>query len=281
MSDVRLQKWLADRGVGSRREIEQWIRDGRIAVDGKRAQLGCCVTGVERVRVDGRLIAKSRARQRRRVIAYYKPEGQVTSRNDPEGRPTVFEALPRLRTGRWIAIGRLDLNTQGLLVLTTDGELANRLMHPRYQVEREYAVRVLGDVDGAMVERLQAGVVLDDGTARFDCIADAGGEGANHWYHVILREGRRREVRRLWESQGVRVSRLVRIRYGTVHLPRPLRPGQWKELDGPDLNALLSSVGLDPERQTAKKHGSSRARRPSGGRRSGSARRGSPQRRGR
>ena len=243
----RLQKFLARMGLGSRRQIEDWIRQGRITVNGAVAQLGNQVNGAEKIQIDGRLIRLRPFGQRRRVLAYYKPVGEVTSRHDPEGRPTIFENLPPLHDGRWIAVGRLDLNTQGLLLLTNDGELANRLMHPSSQVEREYAVRVLGAVPPEMLKRLREGVTLEDGVARFDEIREAGGEGANHWYHVILREGRHREVRRLWESQNVTVSRLTRVRYGPVTLRRGLHPGHWDELDEAQIAELLRAVGYAPE----------------------------------
>ncbi len=239
----RLQKFLASAGIGSRRQIEAWIRQGRITVDGVIAQLGVQVTGTERIQLDGRPVLVRALRPRRRVLAYYKPVGEVATRRDPEGRPTVFERLPALHGGRWVAVGRLDLNTQGLLLLTNDGELANRLMHPSAQVEREYAVRVLGEVTRETLRALQEGVKLDDGLARFDEIRDIGGEGVNHWYHVVLREGRNREVRRLWESQGLTVSRLTRVRYGTVTLRRGLHPGQWDELEDEQIAALLEVIG--------------------------------------
>ncbi|MFO1372884.1 MAG: pseudouridine synthase [Candidatus Competibacteraceae bacterium] len=242
----RLQKLLSRAGLGSRRQVEDWVRQGRITIDGKPAQLGMQVNGAEKIQIDGKPIQIHFFRQRRRVLAYYKPVGEVTTRRDPDGRPTVFERLPPLRGERWIAVGRLDLNTQGLLLLTNDGELANRLMHPSSEIEREYAVRVLGEVSLEMLQRLRSGVMLDDGLARFDDIRDAGGEGANRWYHVILREGRSREVRRLWEAQGVTVSRLLRVRYGPVTLRRGLHPGRWDELDEAQLNALLTAVGYQP-----------------------------------
>jgi 23S rRNA pseudouridine2605 synthase len=182
----------------------------------------------------------------RRVLIYNKPEGEVTTRRDPEGRPTVFDRLPRLPDHRWIAIGRLDINTTGLVLFTTDGELANRLMHPSRQVDREYAVRVFGEVDEAMIKRLSEGVLLEDGTARFTDISMAGGKGINQWFHVTLMEGRNREVRRLWESQGVRVSRLKRVRYGSVFLPSRLTMGKWEELDQKTVDALSRSVDLPP-----------------------------------
>jgi 23S rRNA pseudouridine2605 synthase len=242
----RLQKFLARMGLGSRRQIEDWIRQGRITVNGAAVQLGSQVNGAEKIQIDGRPIEVRPFGQRRRVLAYYKPVGEMTSRHDPEGRPTIFEHLPPLRDSRWIAVGRLDLNTQGLLLLTNDGELANRLMHPSSQIEREYAVRVLGQVPPEMLKRLREGVTLEDGLARFDDIREAGGEGANHWYHVILREGRHREVRRLWESQGVTVSRLTRVRYGPVTLRRGLHPGHWDELDEAQVAELLRAVDLVP-----------------------------------
>jgi 23S rRNA pseudouridine2605 synthase len=247
-SGEKLQKVLANAGLGSRRELERWIADGRVTVDGAVAKLGDRVTRDQDIRVDGQpLAAGARHGVARRIIAYHKPEGEVTTTRDPQGRPTVFDHLPVLRNARWIAIGRLDVNTLGLLLFTTDGELANRLMHPSSAIEREYAVRVLGKVDAEMLRRLQTGVELDDGPAHFDTLVDAGGEGANHWYHVTLKEGRHREVRRLWEAVGVTVSRLMRVRFGPVSLPRQLRPGRWMDLDVDVATALLTSVGMKPE----------------------------------
>jgi 23S rRNA pseudouridine2605 synthase len=240
----RLQKFLANRGLGSRRQIEMWIREQRLTVNGAPAKLGDQVDGTETIRLDGKAVAPASRSWKQRVLAYYKPVGEVTSRHDPEGRPTVFQPLPPLREGRWIAVGRLDITTQGLLLLTNDGELANRLMHPSSQIEREYAVRVLGEVGPAVLQRLREGVELEDGPARFDAIVDAGGSGANHWYRVILCEGRTREVRRLWEGQGVQVSRLLRVRYGPVSLRRGLRPGKWDELDDDQIALLLQAVGM-------------------------------------
>lgn len=244
----KLQKVLARAGLGSRRELELWIEGGRVTVNGAVAKLGDRVLPQQDIRVDGQpLSASARHGTRRRVIIYSKPEGQVCTMADPEGRPTVFDRLPVLRGARWIVIGRLDFNTQGLLLFTTDGALANKLMHPSSEIEREYAVRVLGTVDADMLARLRAGVQLDDGMAHFDDIRDAGGEGANHWYHVTLKEGRNREVRRLWEAVGVKVSRLIRVRFGPVTLPRMLRPGRWEELDPEIMTALIESVGLAPD----------------------------------
>ncbi len=198
----------------------------------------------------------------RRVIAYNKPDGELVSRFDPEGRPTVFNQLPTLKKGRWVAVGRLDLNTSGLLLLTTDGELANRLMHPTAAVEREYAVRVLGDVDPSVIQRLQAGVELEDGPGRFERVQEAGGQGANRWFHVVITEGRNREVRRLWEAVGVRVSRLIRLRYGPVSLSRRLARGRWRELDAGERMALLVMAGLPAEAPAAES--AKRTRRPYG-----------------
>ncbi len=239
---------LARVGLGSRRELERWIEEGRITVDGTAAKLGDRVVPGQDVRVDGQpLAAGAQHAQKRRIILYHKPEGQICTTSDPEGRPTVFDHLPVLRHARWIVVGRLDFNTQGLLIFTTDGELAKRLMHPSSEIEREYAVRVLGEVSRDMLQRLHEGVELDDGLAHFDSITDAGGEGANHWYHVTLKEGRNREVRRLWEAVGGKVSRLIRVRFGPVTLPRMLRPGRWADLDAEVATALLESVGLKPE----------------------------------
>jgi len=241
----RLQKFLAQAGYGSRREIENWIRDGRISVNDKPAELGVSVTEADRIRIDGRLIAAASPVSRLpRTMAYHKQAGELTTRKDAEGRPTVFDNLPKIRSGRWISVGRLDFNTAGLLLVTTDGELAHRLMHPSWQIEREYAVRILGEVEEAVLQRLQEGVMLDDGMAAFASIKDAGGQGINHWYHVIVREGRNREVRRLWESQGLQVSRLIRIRFGPVELPRSLRAGRFQDLTPQELAALYAAVKL-------------------------------------
>ncbi len=245
--DEKLQKVLARAGLGSRREIEGWISDGRVRVNGNVAGLGDRVTGTEHIAVDGQRVPRERLTGlRRKVIMYHKPVGEVTSRNDPDGRPTVFENLPRLGQGRWINIGRLDLNTLGLLLFTNDGELANRLMHPKWELEREYACRLYGSVDQAVIDRLLAGVTLEDGEARFDSVEAVGGAGENVWYHVVVREGRQREVRRLWESQGVTVSRLIRVRYGPVRLPQDLPRGKVRFLEGEMLTRLCKSVDLDP-----------------------------------
>ncbi|MCD6047412.1 MAG: rluB [Gammaproteobacteria bacterium] len=239
----KLQKVLANAGVASRRQIEQWISDGRINVNGQVATLGCRVDEKARISIDGKPFRwQAKDSDRARVLLYHKPEGEVCTRSDPEGRPTVFDRLPPLKRQRWIQVGRLDLNTSGLLIFTTDGELANNLMHPRYEVEREYAVRILGNVTKEIMESLKKGVKLEDGMAKFDDIVDAGGTGANHWYHVIIKEGRQREVRRLWESQGVTVSRLIRVRYGQNILPRMLRPGNYQELSRKEVEAFYDSL---------------------------------------
>lgn len=241
----KLQKVLARAALGSRRQVERWIEQGRISVDNKRAALGERIEAHQVVRLDGRIVPLHRGGESHRVIAYHKPEGEICTRRDSAGRPTIFDHLPRLRNERWVAVGRLDINSAGLLLLTTDGELANRLMHPSHQLEREYAVRVLGRVDEAALDRLVRGVRLRDGTARFDSIRAAGGSGANRWYHVTLREGRKREVRRMWQAVGARVSRLIRIRYGSVSLPRALRPGKWQELDHSAIATLYAAAGLE------------------------------------
>ncbi len=240
----KLQKVLARAGVGSRRQVERWIEQGRISIDGKRATLGARVELSQRVRFNGRIVPIDRTSRECRVLVYHKPEGEICTRRDSSGRPTVFDRLPRLRRGRWVAVGRLDINSAGLLLLTTDGELANRLMHPSREIEREYAVRVLGSVDDEALARLTSGVRLRDGSARFESVCPAGGSGANRWYHVTLREGRKREVRRMWQAVGARVSRLIRIRYGPVQLPRRLSPGQWKELGHRATAELLTAAGL-------------------------------------
>lgn len=247
----KLQKVLARAGVGSRREMETLISAGRVSVDGKVAILGDRVGPGVVIRVDGHTVnTKAAEEQICRVLAYHKPEGEMCTRHDPEGRPTVFERLPILKEGRWIAVGRLDVNTSGLLLFTTDGELANRLMHPRHEVEREYAVRVFGEVNEAMLQRLRRGVQLEDGEGKFDKIGRAGGEGMNQWFNVTLCEGRNREVRRLWESQEVQVSRLMRIRYGDIQLDKNVPRGGWKELGLEEVNYLRKLVGLLAETET-------------------------------
>ncbi len=244
----KLQKVLARLGIASRREAEQWIKDGRIQVNDKRATLGQRVSARDSLSVDGRPV-KQDPKQGilRRVIIYNKPEGEVCTRHDPEGRPTVFSRLPKLQGGRWINIGRLDINTTGLLMFTTDGELANRLMHPSYNMDREYAVRVRGEVTEEMIENLKKGVMLEDGMAKFSDVQVAPeGDGLNRWYHCVVMEGRNREVRRLWESQGVVVSRLKRVRFGPVFLTADISVGRWREMTQYEIDILSKEVQLEP-----------------------------------
>ncbi|VAX05923.1 Ribosomal large subunit pseudouridine synthase B [hydrothermal vent metagenome] len=250
----RLQKVLANAGFGSRREIEGWIKEGRIHLNDKIASLGDRVGADDRIKLDGRLVQAGRlAAPKRQVIIYNKPEGELVTRSDPEGRPTVFPSLPRLKSGRWIAVGRLDINSAGLLLFTTDGELANRLMHPSQQIEREYAVRVLGKVDEDMLKSMTAGIELEDGPARFEHVMESGGTGANRWYHVVIMEGRKREVRRLWEAVGAKVSRLIRVRFGPITMGNRLFAGRHRELEPDELKQLLKAVGLKEERHTLTK----------------------------
>lgn len=249
----KLQKVLARAGHGSRREIEAKIAAGRVSIDGKLATLGDRIENDKslKIRIDGHLVSIAEsATEVCRVLAYYKPEGELCTRSDPEERPTVFDRLPRLRGSRWIAVGRLDVNTCGLMLFTTDGELANRLMHPSREVEREYAVRVFGQVDDDKIRQLSKGVQLEDGPAAFKTLRFAGGEGVNQWYNVTLTEGRNREVRRLWEAVGVQVSRLMRVRYGDITLPKGLPRGGWMEMDLAAVNYLRSLVGMDDETVT-------------------------------
>lgn len=242
-SDEKLQKVLARAGLGSRREMERWIEDGRITINGRVAKLGDRVDEQVRITVDGRPLDPAPAVQTR-CILYHKPAGEVCSRKDPEGRRTVFERLPKLKSGRWISIGRLDFNTSGLLLFTTDGDLANALMHPSSNIEREYMVRVMGKVEMDMLHRMVEGVMLEDGMARFTDITDAGGEGINHWFYVVIMEGRNREVRRLWESQGLTVSRLKRVRYGEVFIPSRVKQGQWAEMEPAEIKSLYRMANL-------------------------------------
>ncbi|HGO5855676.1 TPA: 23S rRNA pseudouridine(2605) synthase RluB [Mannheimia haemolytica] len=259
----KLQKILARAGQGSRRELEEIIAAGRVSVDGKIATLGdrVQVSSSTKIRIDGHLVNLMPAQKEIcRVLMYYKPEGELCTRSDPEGRATVFDRLPRLSGARWIAVGRLDINTSGLLLFTTDGELANRLMHPSREVEREYSVRVFGNIDDAMLQRLRKGVQLEDGPANFKQIKVVGGTGLNQWFDVTLTEGRNREVRRLWESQGVEVSRLIRIRYGNIKLDKGLPRGGWEEMGLEQVNYLRGLVGLPPETETKVEVGANRRR---------------------
>ncbi|HEX7025776.1 MAG TPA: pseudouridine synthase [Gammaproteobacteria bacterium] len=244
-----MQKIMAEQGIASRRMSERMIEEGRVTVNGKPAELGMKVSPTDRIAVDGREIRQKTQSAPHQVLLYHKPEGEVVTRNDPEGRATVFARLPPVKGARWIGVGRLDFNTAGLLLFTTDGELANRLMHPSYEIERVYAVRVRGAVSEEMLRHLRRGVMLEDGEARFDAVEDAGGSGVNHWYHVSLREGRNREVRRLWESQGVQVSRLIRIAYAGIRVPPRLAKGRHQLLTDGELKNLYEKVGLRFETQ--------------------------------
>jgi 23S rRNA pseudouridine2605 synthase len=253
----KLQKVLARAGLGSRREIERWIVDGRLFIDDQIATTGDRIEGDERIKLDGRLLSlKLLKPQATRVIVYHKSMGSICSRSDPDYDKTVFDDFPKIGAGRWVLVGRLDINTTGLLLATTEGELANRLMHPKYEVTREYAVRIYGEVDQQMINVLLKGVELEDGVARFDSIVHQGGEGKNLWFTVTLHEGRNREVRRLWESQGVQVNRLVRNSFGPIRLPRRLKVGGWEELDDSQIKALYSTVKLvlsDDKSETGKR----------------------------
>ncbi len=237
---------LAGAGLGSRREMEQWIATGRVSVNGEPAAVGTRVSAHDRVAVDGRPVRLRRG-EAARVLLYHKSTGEIVSRDDPEGRPEVFEKLPRLRGAKWVAVGRLDFNTSGLLIFTTSGELANRLMHPRHRVEREYAVRLLGELTEEQKQALRAGVQLEDGPAHLDSIEDAGGQGSNHWYNVVLSEGRNREVRRLFEALNLTVSRLMRVRFGPIELPSYLKRGQMRELDEQEVARLLAALEFQPQ----------------------------------
>jgi 23S rRNA pseudouridine2605 synthase len=251
---IRLQKLLAQAGLGSRRTIEEWIRAGRVSVAGRTAQLGDRATPEDEVRLDGRrLELKPAGTADEQLLLYYKPTGEVTTRHDPQGRPTIFERLPPPAHGRWINVGRLDVNTTGLLLLTTDGELAHRLMHPSGEIEREYLVRLRGTPGPQVLERLLKGVELEDGPARFDRISPAGldagaAAGCHTNLRVVLREGRNREVRRLWSAVGFEVSRLQRIRYGPIELPPDLRPGQSRAADAALMAQLRACVRPDPSK---------------------------------
>ena len=250
----RIQKILARGGVGSRREIERWIEEKRIKVNGDIVGQGVRLKAGDYLEVNDRVVHWEKfAEQATRVLLYHKAVGEVVTRNDPEGRPVIFKNLPALETARWIAVGRLDINTSGLLLVTNNGELANRLMHPSFEIEREYAVRILGNVSDATIELLKTGVALEDGMAKFDEIHFAGGEGANKWYNVIVSEGRNRLVRRLWESQTLTVSRLIRVRYGTIVLPDGLRTSRSYELDDKELDLLFEYVGMEKEKPAAKR----------------------------
>ena len=239
----RIQKILAQHGIGSRRKIEQLIEQEQITVNGKLATLGCKISSTDLIKIAGKKINLHAAQNPSptRVILYNKPLGEICSRSDPEGRPTVFANLPELEDERWVAVGRLDINTSGLLLFTNNGEVAHKLMHPSTNIKRKYAVRIFGEVSQQVLVNLSKGVRLDDGLAKFDSIQAAGGQGINKWYHVTLREGRNREVRRLWQSQDLQVSRIMRIQFGPLHLPEQLKMGNWLELTSNEISGLLAS----------------------------------------
>ena len=239
LTTEKLQKVLARAGFGSRREVEEWIAAGRVKVNGKVASVGERVSADDKILVDGKKLAsKNKTREETRVLLYNKPEDEICTRKDPEGRPTVFDRLPPIKHGRWVSIGRLDINTSGLLLFTTDGELANKLTHPSSQIEREYAVRVMGEVKPDMVQAMHKGVMIDGHLCRFTDIQYYAGTGINQWYHVVVMEGRNREVRKLWESQGLRVSRLKRVRFGPIFIPSTVKRGSFIELKQNEIDKL-------------------------------------------
>ncbi|HWJ95690.1 MAG TPA: pseudouridine synthase, partial [Telluria sp.] len=267
----KLHKVLAEAGLGSRRDMEELIIAGRVSVNGEPAHIGQRILPTDAVRINGKLIQRKASNKPPRVLVYHKPAGEIVSHDDPEGRPSVFDRLPTMKTGKWLAVGRLDFNTEGLLLFTTSGDLANRLMHPRYNIEREYAVRTLGELEEGMRQKLLAGVELDDGLAAFSKIQDGGGEGVNRWYRVVIGEGRNREVRRMFEAVGLTVSRLIRTRYGLMTLPGSLKRGRWEELEENHVRALMSAVGIEkkaaaPEKGKVNGKGKPDARRADGNR---------------
>lgn len=238
----KLQKLLAQKGLGSRREMEELIAAGKVMLNGQLAQLGDRAGPGDVIRIGRRTIRVHAEDELPKVLLYHKPDGEIVSHSDPQGRPLVFDKLPHLRSSKWIAVGRLDFNTSGLLIFTNDGVLANRLMHPRFEMEREYAVRILGELTEEQMKQLTTGIPLDDGQAAFTYLTEEGGEGANHWYRVILKEGKNREVRRMFEAIGITVSRLMRVRFGPINLPPRIKRGQWLELDEKETRRLLGLI---------------------------------------
>lgn len=268
----KLHKVLADVGLGSRRDMEELIIAGRVSVNGEPAHIGQRILPSDQVRINGKLLQRKVSTRPPRVLIYHKPAGEIVSNNDPEGRPSVFDRLPAMKAAKWLAVGRLDFNTEGLLLFTTSGDLANRLMHPRYGIDREYAVRTLGELEEGMRQKLLAGVELEDGVAQFSRIADGGGEGVNKWYRVTIGEGRNREVRRMFEAIGLTVSRLIRTRYGALTLPHGLKRGRWEEMDEHAVRDLMKLSGLEKaagQGQSAKGRGDSAVRQ--GGNRNGNS----------
>lgn len=260
----KLHKVLAEAGLGSRRDMEELIVAGRVSVNGEPAHIGQRILPTDAVRINGKLIQRRVNNTKPpRVLVYHKPAGEIVSHDDPEGRPSVFDRLPTMKTGKWLAVGRLDFNTEGLLLFTTSGDLANRLMHPRYNIDREYAVRTLGELEEGMRQKLLAGVELDDGLASFSKVQDGGGEGINKWYRVVIGEGRNREVRRMFEAVGLTVSRLIRTRYGAMTLPTGLKRGRWEELQENDVRALMAAFGV--EKKGAPEAGKGRGGKGQGG----------------
>lgn len=243
----KLQKVLAQAGLGSRRTMESWIEAARVTVNGKVATIGARVGAADKIRVDGRDVRVASPTEAVRVLIYHKPEGEIVTREDPQGRETVFTNLPRLRGARWLSIGRLDVSTSGLLIFTTSGELANTMMHPRFSVEREYAARVFGTLSAEQAGQLSKGVQLDDGEAHFESLEDEGGEGSNHWYRIVVKEGRNRLVRRLFEAVGFTVSRLIRVRFGILALPSRLKRGQFSELEPEEVRRLTDWLSRPPK----------------------------------
>jgi 23S rRNA pseudouridine2605 synthase len=267
----KLHKVLAEAGLGSRRDMEELIIAGRVSVNGEPAHIGQRILPTDLVKINGKPIQRKVNKRPPRVLVYHKPAGEIVSHSDPDGRASVFDRLPTMKTGKWLAVGRLDFNTEGLLLFTTSGDLANRLMHPRYGIEREYAVRTLGELEEGMRQKLLAGIELDDGVAQFSRIADGGGEGVNRWYRVTIGEGRNREVRRMFEAVGLTVSRLIRTRYGAMVLPRNLKRGRWEELDEHAVRDLMAVSGLGKPATggQAKNVSGNRARSPQGGKPNG------------